>query len=116
MSKGLSNKLLVHSASLEVAGVKDAYGNITYGTAIALTKVRVVRVKETEKTSLGDSKDDKLKLLFDNTKSLPSGTTFSKGDRITFDSDKYIVRDSTSPCGDSSTPVYYRVKLVTDGN
>ena len=116
MSRGLSYKLLVHSATLEAAGSPDAYGNISYGDAQELTRIRVSRSKETFMTQLGDRKDDKLILIYDLSKSLPQGVTFATNDRITFNGDKYLVRELDTPCGDSSTPVYYRARLVTDGN
>lgn len=118
MSKPMSNRLLVHSSTLTPAGTVDADGNSTAGTAVNLTKVRVISAKQNAMTALGESKNDKLVLIFDCKASLPLGTTFKANDLVTYpvtDGIQYTIRSVDARCSNSSVTDYYRVNL-TDGN
>ena len=116
MSRPKTTRLLVNTATHEAAGVMDADGNITYGTAQTLTRVRVTRAIITANDTLGDSKADKLVLTYDCTTSRPLSVTFAVNDRITFRSQKFRVRDIEDPSDDKGDVLFYRLKLVTDGS
>lgn len=112
MSEPISEGLLVHTATLTPSGGEDDYGVPIAGTPITLTKIRVSRVRFNPVNTLGESKDDKLTLIFDTVYSQPSGTTFKEGDKVTFMGVDYFVRECSFPSGDSAGVHHYRVALT----
>jgi hypothetical protein len=116
VSLHISKALLQHSVSYEQLTGKNSYGVKTYAAAQTITNVRCVAVKESTFSKDGETKKDDLLMIYDLLHSSPSGIIFSKDDKITYDSNVYLVRRVESPPGDEENPVYYRVRLITDGN
>jgi hypothetical protein len=108
----IGRTLLIHSATLTPAGAPDADGNATPGTAVNLSKVRVMMAKQNAMTALGDAKDDELIMYFDCKASLPAGTTFKADDVITFSSVNYKVRKVSTHYSVNQQPEYYKVALI----
>lgn len=111
MSEPISESLLVHSATLKPKTGENDYGKPTYGTDVALSKVRVSRVRYNPVNSMGESVNDRLILNFDCTFSQPAGTTFKEGDGITYGTVTYNVREVGFPSGDASGVHHYRLVL-----
>lgn len=115
MSRPKTPRLLVNTVTLEAAGAPDANGNVTYGTAQTLTRVRVTRASLTPNDILGDAKNDKLVLTYDCKTSRPLAVTFKVKDRVTFRGSKFLVREVDDPSDDFGNVLFYRVRLVTNG-
>lgn len=113
MSEPISLDVLVHSATLYAENGEDGYANPAWSsTAVNLSRVFVSTVRRTLLTSLGESRNDALTLIFDCTNSLPVGTTFKARDKIVYGTGTYYIREVSNPSGDTSSPHHYRCALV----
>jgi hypothetical protein len=87
----IPKRLLIHSAILKTNEVLDDWGNDKSHNDVNLLNVRYERT-----TKLVQSPTNKELILnailwFDTANSLPSGTTFEKGQEITFDGEVHKI-------------------------
>lgn len=111
MSRPISLRALKHTCTLEPYSGMVA-GAPTYGASVTLSRVRLEPVKHNALTGLGEMKDDKFILFFDTRNSLPSGQTFAKKARVTFDSIALTIREIVPCYGDSASVHHYEVHCV----
>jgi hypothetical protein len=83
---------LRHNITFESLTSQNADGDGVYATAQSVFFVMGEPVKDWKLASDGEMKDDKLTLFYDCVNSDPPGLTFKKGDKITFNSNIFIVR------------------------
>ena len=113
MSQPISNSLLVHTADYYSFASIDQWNKRTYSTTkIELSRIRVRPAKHLAVSQLGESKDDKLVLIFDKVNSIPNTVVFSQFDRIVYNGINYLVRTVESPSGDESGVHHDKVYLV----
>jgi hypothetical protein len=111
VSRPISLRALKHTCTLEPYTGMSA-GAPTYGTSVALSRVRFEPIKQNAMTSLGDMRNDKFLLFFDCRNSLPLGRTFAIKDKITFGSQVLSVRAVTPCYGDATTVHHYEVNCA----
>lgn len=88
----IPREMLRHSVTFEALTAADADGNGTFATAVTISFVWCEPVKDWLRSNVGEMKDDKLTLFYDCVNSSPAAIAFKQGDRVTFGSDKYLVR------------------------
>jgi len=92
--KPISFRLLRSRVSYYGVSGKDAYGNPSYGSAVAVSMVYVEQPKVNSLSSLGEQANDRLILYHDVRRSVPAGQSYVKGDRVDYDGETYHVRDA----------------------
>lgn len=85
--------ILIHDVTYERRTGTNADGKGAYATAVPVYFVRCEPIKSWVNAANGEMKDDKLTMFFDGVNSEPAMIDFKKGDRITFKSAAYTIRD-----------------------
>ena len=70
----------------------DEYAKEVFDSSVEIEFVKIEPVKESSLRSLGEMKNDKLKLWYDYVNSVPNNIVFSEKDKITFNGVDYTVR------------------------
>lgn len=109
--KPIPKKMLVHTATYAPYQGKDAYQKATYGDSVQLYNVKFEPVKKPSLTSLGEQKDDRMKMFFDGVNSSPS-LTFYEFDKVTFSGQDYIIREAQPFYGLSDSIHHWEIILV----
>jgi hypothetical protein len=104
--------LLIHSCKYEARTGTDRDGNETYATAETLEHVRIVPVLATEKSDVGETKDDKLTLYYAPAISTPAIVPEQLA-RVTWNGEVFTIR-SVQPCytQGGGTIHHYEVALI----
>lgn len=87
----ISPRLLIHSATLKTDEVSDDWGNEDSSTVVNLSKIRYERTTKLVQSSTNKELILNAVLWFDTANSLPNGTTFKKGQTITFDGEDHKI-------------------------
>jgi hypothetical protein len=86
--------VLSYSCILYKRNGVDEYGQPSYDSGVTIKYIHIEPMTVSKLKSLGEFKDDKVTLFYDYSNSLPNNLTFSPLDKIEFDNEEYIVRDS----------------------
>lgn len=92
--KPISSRFLKGSGMYYEKTGENAYCEPVYGTGVTISRFLAEAPKKTSITSLGEQANDTLVIYFDSRKSLPLGQAFVAGDKITYRSKDYIVREA----------------------
>jgi len=108
----ISIRMLPDTATYRPVASFDENGVATFGTDVALTRVRVEAIKKQRNADLGEQSEDKFLLMFDTTNSRPTGQGFTKNDRIVFDSVELTIRQVEKLTDKPSHVHHYEVYLT----
>jgi len=84
--------LLQHSATLYTVSGTDENNVPIISASAPLTAIRCEPIKDTANKSLGEMKDDKLKMFYDCVNSSPLDVVFNIGDNIVHKNNTYFIR------------------------
>lgn len=112
MGRPISQRILIHSATLKKPAGLDRDRNQVY-TSTVLSRIRIAITKQTILTDVGAVKSDAMTLIFDAVNSTPVNTVISEDDVITFSGRDYTVK-SVTPCyaKDSDAVHHWECSLV----
>lgn len=111
MSRPISKRLLVHSATLKKPAGLDRDRNVTY-TSTELSNIRIAITKQTILTDIGATKADTMTMFFDAENSTPAGTEIDEKDLIVWQGKSYTVK-SVTPCyADTASVHHWEVSLA----
>jgi hypothetical protein len=102
------------TASFQSAGVEDAYGTPTYGTAVTLGNIYIRPTRNIYAATLGDDKRYDMVLYFDAQVSTPSGQTFKAKDLVVSGGVTYNVRKA-EPLYDPTTGALHHWEVQLAG-
>lgn len=109
---GIPVNLLIHSCTYEQPTGKDRDGNITYGTPQTLEHVRFEAVEATEKSDIGETKDDRLTMFIDCETTAPAVVPAELA-KVTWLENVYTIRSVTPRYTRGGVTVHhYEVALI----
>jgi len=82
MSQPIPARLLRHTATLYPFVSQPPGGAAVYGAAVNLERIYIEPVDQNAMTSLGEMKNDTLKIFVDTRNSIPAAQTFKPKDKI----------------------------------
>lgn len=83
----------------------------TFSDKIELSFVRVQPSKQMNNGALGEEQANRFDIIFDVRNSKPSGQTFKKGDKITFNSESLEIRNVNPIYANSSNVHHYELEV-----
>lgn len=110
MIKPLPRRLLIHSCTIVRLGKPDKWGNRAEKDRTDLSVIRIETTEERTQDKQNTSKAKSAVLYYDCVLSKPVGYTFKLGDRVTFESENYVIHRIRRL--DTDKPHHYEVELI----
>lgn len=109
---GISERLLVHTATAYAKAGFDADRNVIYGDGTELSCVRFTKTNGQANGGYGLEAKDSLLMFYDCENSCPKGFTPENGMRVDFDGKTYTVMSVQTVYAEKNTPHHYEVTMV----
>lgn len=111
MSKPISKRMLVSSATLYTSQTMDEDRNITWGEPVSLSNIWITSTKGQTQGAQGEQTADTMTLYYDCINSIPTAQAFELGQKVTYNGRDYYI-NSITPCEAFGGLHHYEIGLI----